>query len=158
MLTAVKIGDGKIVGCNGKVLVIRETMAKGDPVLVPAEGLKRISPSTVNHWAFVSCEDSKVKMTADRSDSLFEADAIQGKYPDYEQLVPLESDAQVCIAFEVEELKRVLEIAHKDEDSSVIKFWIKDGKSPVKFKVGSKLTGVIMPTSFDYEPWGCNGT
>lgn len=68
----------------------------------------------------------------------------EGKYPEYEKLIP--APAEFSVTIDPAKLKQVLEV-FKDERSLTIEFG-KDKMSPVVLRGGSagtKITGVVMP-------------
>ena len=158
IVSCVKIGDDKIVACDG-FLVAEHPIeviegAEGDnEILVKAADVKKAMRCSYKEITITADEQTKSASIENLEQQVsVHSELFQGRpYPDVASLQP-QGDRKAYVAFSPGLLAKLLKVTR---GSSCIKFRIREATSAVEFVAG-RTHGLIMPMFMEEEDesWG----
>jgi len=147
VLTSCKIGEGKIVACDGYILAERPIPTEpetGESILVGANDIIRAAKMwRVKNLTIESVDASQA--TISYSDDIYnysmKTHLIQGQYPHYERNYPT-TERKAYVALNAQLLNRMLKVA--ESGTIIIKLKIREPHEIVEF-ITNETKGLIMP-------------
>jgi DNA polymerase-3 subunit beta len=162
---AFDLGKGSLecVATDGRRLSAFELACEGDGkegvYIVPARALRVLVSmlGLVAESGDVTLRFSETEMRADVGDCSFSTRLIEGKFPNWRQVLPSMTDAKEVI-LDVEEMFSGLRQAAiaADKESRSVEFAFEAGKVSVSSRTEIGESNVEVPIQYDYDPVSVN--
>jgi len=140
-----KDGQGQVVAADGYMLIEKRVDYDGDEsVLLDAKGVAACKDDKeLGTVSFIPGADNS-SMQAVVDGSVRDVEVVQGTFPDYERLYPTEEPVfRIGLGRDV--LLKMLKCLDAKSGEDAIAFFFRTPTSPVEFRVGDDVRGMIMP-------------